>query len=76
MNYPIPYKKLESLCNSNIEEIRVEAKVIMAAEFFHISPHADFQVLMKAQENLSENHTTHVQKQKNLKLIQKVLKNR
>ena len=42
MNYPIPYKKLESLCNSNIEEIRVEAKVIMAAEFFHISPHADF----------------------------------
>ena len=47
MNFPIPYKQAEYLCENAQETIKIEAKCLMSAEFLQISPHADLEVLTK-----------------------------
>lgn len=76
LNYPIQYKKLENLCDSKNHDIRVQARIIMAEEFFYISPHADMESMWRVNENLQQLQTTHMQKQKTLKLMIQILKNR
>lgn len=72
LNYPIPYKQLESLCESTSSFIKVEAEFLMASEFCKISPHADTEILIRL-TRLLEEETTHTQKRKIVKVLCKIL---